>query len=48
MPAEDVAVAVTEKTDAQVLFLGGNLSRESCSTLGPIAEHMAMLAGATF
>lgn len=37
--ALNVAVAVTEKTDAQVLFLGGNLSRESCSTLGPIAER---------
>jgi DeoR family transcriptional regulator of aga operon len=37
--ALNVALAVSAKTDARVILLGGNLSRESSSTLGPIAEH---------
>jgi DeoR/GlpR family transcriptional regulator of sugar metabolism len=37
--ALNVALAVGAKTSAQVLLLGGNFSRSSCSTLGPIAER---------
>ncbi|XHR29671.1 MAG: DeoR/GlpR family DNA-binding transcription regulator [Chthoniobacteraceae bacterium] len=37
--ALNVALALNEKTTAKVLLLGGNLSRESCSTLGPIGER---------
>jgi DeoR family transcriptional regulator of aga operon len=37
--ALNVALAVAARTDAQVILLGGNLSRESSSTLGSIAEH---------
>ena len=34
-----VALAVAAKTDAWIILLGGNFSRESSSTLGAIAEH---------
>lgn len=37
--ALNIALAVGAKTSAQVLLLGGNFSRSSCSTLGPIAER---------
>jgi len=37
--ALNVALEVAAKTDARVIVLGGNFSRESSSTLGSIAEH---------
>lgn len=37
--ALNVALEVSAKTDARVILLGGNLSRESSSTLGSLAEH---------
>jgi DeoR family transcriptional regulator of aga operon len=37
--ALNVALEVGAATDARVLFLGGNLSREASSTLGPLTEQ---------
>lgn len=35
----NVALSLSEKTNAKVLLLGGALNRESCSALGPITER---------
>lgn len=37
--ALNVALEVSARTEAHVILLGGNLSRESSSTLGSLAEH---------
>lgn len=37
--ALNVALEISNKTSAHVILLGGNLSRESSSTLGSLAEH---------
>ncbi len=37
--ALNVALTISSETDAQVIFLGGTLSREASSTVGPLAEQ---------
>lgn len=37
--ALNVALTIGSSTDAQVIFLGGTLSREASSTVGPLAEQ---------
>ena len=37
--ALNVALTIGAATEAQVIFLGGTLSREASSTVGPLAEQ---------
>ncbi len=37
--ALNVALTIASETDAQIIFLGGTLSREASSTAGPLAEQ---------